>query len=59
MMLNGKELKNCTDRELTGAWANAVNTPHDLADAIVAEIDLRREMRQASPFNEPCTPGIN
>jgi hypothetical protein len=41
MMLNGKELKHCTDQELKTAWSDAVNTPYDLADAIISEIVRR------------------
>jgi hypothetical protein len=59
MMLNGKELKHCTDAELTEAWGDAVSTPHDLADAIIAEIDLRRDGRARSQFHYPPTPEIN
>jgi hypothetical protein len=58
MLLNGKELKHCTDAELKEAWSDPVHTPHDLADAIVAEIDIRRAMREASRFQEPTVPTI-
>ena len=51
--LNSKLLKDCSDNELLAAWQDTVNTPHDLADAIIAEVDIRRLMRAQSPYHEP------
>lgn len=56
MLLNGRELKHCTDNELVKAWQNPIGTSHDLADAILAELDLRRAMRNASPYWDPPNP---
>lgn len=50
-MLNGKELKNCSDDELLTAWLDG--TDMSLAHAIVSEVKLRRAFRAASRFQEP------
>ncbi len=50
-MLNGKELKNCSDDELLAAWLDSVGL--SLATAIVHEVRVRRSMRAASQFYYP------
>ena len=46
-MLNDKELKNCSDDELLEAWNAGIQR-----DEIRQEVELRRQLRAASPYRE-------